>query len=112
MTDISVTFETLLDEFHKEKYEFLSDILEGKKRIVRLKKYTIYVSFIVTNIISFDVFAELSRGIYELGDLHTLTRKMLNIKKICLSYNAREMNTTERLYPEDRRGENTTTSGL
>ncbi len=112
MSNISVTFETLLDEFHKEKYDFLSDIIEENRRVVRLKKYTMYVSFIVTNMIAFDVFAELTSGIYELGELHSLTRRMLNVKKLCLSYDAREMNTTERLYPSDRRGENTNTSGL
>ncbi|MCY3411863.1 MAG: hypothetical protein INQ03_09545 [Candidatus Heimdallarchaeota archaeon] len=106
------SFEHLLDEFHKEKFEFLSDTLDEKVRIVRLKKHTVYVNLFHSHIISYDAYAELSAGIYELGELHVLTRRMLNVKKICQAYEAREMNTTERLYPANRRGENTSTSGL
>lgn len=112
MTISSSNFEALLSDLHKEKYDFISDFIENERRVVRLKKYTIQVTLILTHIISFDAYAELSGGIYELGDLHSLTRRMLNLKKLCLSYEAREMNTTERLYPADRRGQNTTTSGL
>ncbi len=112
MSSLEKKFEDLLLEFHKENYQFLSDHLESNRRVVQLKKYTLNVVLIQTDQISFDIFADLNAGVYELGELHSLTTRMLNVKKLCLEYNCREMNTTERLYPADRRGKQTQTSGL
>ncbi len=104
--------ENLLDDLYGLKYEIVSDYDNEEKRVVMLKHHTIFVTLILSELLDFDVYADLSAGIYELGDLHSLTRKMLELKKLCLSYHAREMNTTERLYPANRRGSQTSTSGL
>ena len=80
---------------------------------ITFEKYQIIATFIRKPTgIDFDIYSNLKSGIYELGELHLITRKMLELKKIGLKYNGREMNTTERLYPKDRQGEETKTSGL
>lgn len=105
-------FEKMLDELHQEKFELIEDFDQDGTRVVLLKRRTIFCTLILSTYIRFDIYAELNSGIYELGDVHVLARNMLNVKKICLDYEAEEMNTTERLYPENRRGKNTQTSGL
>ncbi len=105
-------FEKMLDDLHKEKFELVEDFDQEGSRVVMLKSRNLFCTLILSTFIKFDIYSELSSGIYELGELHVLTRNMLNVKKICLSYEAEEMNTTERLYPENRRGKNTKTSGL
>ncbi len=62
--------------------------------------------------LSFDCYAELKGGIYELGELATIVKYMLGFRNTLIQHGAREINTTERLYPKDRRGKNTRTSGL
>ena len=62
--------------------------------------------------LSFDCYAELSGGIYEIGELASITKNLLLFRETLLQHGAREINTTERLYPADRRGKNTKTSGL
>ncbi len=62
--------------------------------------------------LSFDCYAELKGGIYELGELATIVKYMLEFRNTLIQHGAREINTTERLYPKDRRGKNTRTSGL
>ncbi|OLS22543.1 MAG: hypothetical protein HeimC2_29170 [Candidatus Heimdallarchaeota archaeon LC_2] len=105
-------FEKMLDELHKEKFELIEDFDQDGSRVVMLKHRTLHCTLILSSFIKFDIYSQLNSGIYELGELHVLTRNMLNVKKICLAYEAEEMNTTERLYPENRRGKNTKTSGL
>jgi hypothetical protein len=105
-------FEKMLDELHQEKFELIEDFDQDGQRVVMLKRRNIFCTLILSTFIKFDIYADLSSGIYEMGELHVLTRNMLNVKKICLAYEAEEMNTTERLYPENRRGKNTQTSGL
>lgn len=105
-------FESMLDEFHKFNYKIISDGDVGEKRVVHLQKHTIKLTLILDRIISYDVYAYLTEGIYEIGDVHILTRKLLDVKKICQKFEAREMNTTERLYPQTRQGKYTQTSGL
>jgi len=110
--DLRARFESLLDELHGLKFEITDDFDQDGHRTVLLKRHTIKVAVINKTQIDFDVYADLSEGIYELGELHALTRRILNVKKACLAYDAREMNTTERLYPQNRRGKHTQTSGL
>ena len=111
--DIRLKGEQLLDDLHELGYEAEDDFDENDERFVQFKRHTILVTIKITKLdLEFDVYAELNSGIYEIGDLHLLTRKMLELKKLCLSYEAREINTTERLYPQNRRGKNTQTSGL
>ncbi|MHA2031329.1 MAG: hypothetical protein ACW99A_16490 [Candidatus Kariarchaeaceae archaeon] len=105
-------FEKMLDELHQEKFGLVEDFDQDETRVVMLKRRNIFCTIVLSTHIKFDIYADLSAGIYELGELHVLTRNMLNVKKICLAYEAEEMNTTERLYPENRRGKNTQTSGL
>jgi len=105
-------FEELLNKVHNMKFEIISDFDRDNERVVILKRYSIRLTLKASTGIDFDVYCDLSSGIYELGDLHLLTRTMLEIKKLCLAYDAREMNTTERLYPENRQGKLTQTSGL
>jgi hypothetical protein len=105
-------FEQLINELYNLKYKVITDYDDDGARFVLLKRYTVHVTLKLAQSIDFDVYADLSAGIYEIGDLHNLTRNMLNVKKIALAYHAREMNTTERLYPSNRQGEHTTTSGL
>ena len=105
-------FEDLLGKLHTEGFEITDDFDQDEFRVVMLKKRNMYCNLKMGWNIFFDVYAELTDGIYEIGDLHHLTRNLLNIKKICLDVQAEEMNTTERLYPENRRGKNTQTSRL
>ncbi|MCH8907238.1 MAG: hypothetical protein IH840_09130 [Candidatus Heimdallarchaeota archaeon] len=105
--------EKLLDDLHELKYDMQEDYDEDGVRIVQFRRHTVWITLqIKDETIDFDVYGDLSAGIYELGDLHLLTRRMLEVKKVCLSYEAREMNTTERLYPKNRQGKETKTSGL
>ncbi len=105
-------FEDLIDEMYNLKFKVISDYADIERRVVRFRRVSVYVTLILTHEISFDVYAFLTEGIYELGETHLLTTRMLEVKKICFAFDAREMNTTERLYPENRRGKNTKTSGL
>lgn len=109
---VTLLVEHVLDELHKLGCKIISDFDVGSERIIQLRKHTLYITLKYEEIISFDVYSYLSSGIYELGELQSLTRKMLEIKKIILAFNSREMNTTERLYPKDRQGSDTQTSGL
>jgi hypothetical protein len=105
--------ESLLDDLFGKKYKIVSDGYDDKnQRIIQLRKHTMHLTLVLTNIISYDLYSYLTEGIYEIGDLHLLTNRLLETKKICVAYNAREMNTTERLYPSNRRGKETQTSGL
>ena len=63
-------------------------------------------------VVSYDSYAELKGGIYETGDLLTLVKYLLIFKETLEKHGAREINTTERLYPANRRGKNTKTSEL
>ena len=76
-------FEKLLDELHDLNFKIISDYDEKNERIVIFQHHTIRVTVKLTQSIDFDVYADLISGIYELGDLHSLTRRMLNIKKLC-----------------------------
>ncbi len=106
-------FEKILDDFHKDRFKFISDRDVNGTRVVTLSKYGATVVLVLEEQgVAFDTFADLKTGIYELGDLHTLTRVMLAVKKKCLDLGCREMNTTERLYPQERQGSETKTSGL
>jgi len=106
-------FEDLLTEVHANKFNLTEDRMDGEDRIVTFEKYQIICTLIrKPQGIDFDIYTKIKAGIYELGELHLITRKMLELKKIALKYNAREMNTTERLYPQDRQGKETKTSGL
>lgn len=114
-TEFRTFFEALLDELHADGFRVESDKEEKGSRIVNFQRYQITVTVIShpnSENIDFDIYADLKAGLYEIGDVHLLLRKMLSAKKICLSYNGREMNTTERLYPQDRQGDQTQTSGL
>ena len=44
-------FEELLNDFHKEKFTFETDVIEKNRRVVKLKKYTLHLTLILTNII-------------------------------------------------------------
>jgi len=104
--------EDIISQIHNLGYKITRDIDIKNERYVTFEKFQIHVTIKVSDWISSDIYAELSKGIYELGDLHVITRKMLELKKLLHSFQIREMNTTERLYPEDRQGKSTTTSGL
>ncbi|RMG20843.1 MAG: hypothetical protein D6732_28190 [Methanobacteriota archaeon] len=106
-------FEEVLDYFHGNRFRILSDRDVDGHRTVTLSKYgAILVLVLEGNVIAFDTYADLKAGIYELGELNTLVSVMLQAKRMCLDRGFREMNTTERLYPRDRRGSETRTSGL
>lgn len=111
--NVGSLLESLLDDLFGKKYKIVSDGYDDhKQRIIQLRKHTMHLTLILTDIISYDLYSFLTEGIYEIGDLHLLTSRLLETKKICVAYNAREMNTTERLYPSNRRGKDTQTSGL
>ena len=54
----------------------------------------------------------LKGGYYELGDVNVIANKINLLNEIAEKYDLKQINTTERLYPYNRRGENTRTSGL
>lgn len=113
MSDLKDYMEKVLDFFHEERYKFEADFnTDDGERVVVLRKYDIRVTLVKeTGVISYDIYADL-RGVYELGELHVLLREMLRAKDYCKQLDLRERNTTERLYPPDRTGKNTETSGL
>jgi hypothetical protein len=111
--EIREKLEKILDYFHENKFKIISDTNVKDERVVTLHKYEVYVAlFQDKNEISFDVYGSLKERIYEFGELNLLTRTILNVKKMGLELGIRERNTTERLYPDDRRGNQTKTSGL
>ncbi|MFV2016356.1 MAG: hypothetical protein ACC656_13070, partial [Candidatus Heimdallarchaeota archaeon] len=81
-------FEKMLDELHQEKFELIEDFDQDNTRVVMMKRRNIFCTIILSTYIRFDIYADLGAGIYELGDLHVLTRNLLNVKKICLAYEA------------------------
>lgn len=113
MSERKEQMEKVLDFFHDEKYKFEADFTSPEgERVVVLRKYDIRVTLTQeAKGISFDIYADLN-GVYEFGDMHVLLTAMLRAKDHCMKLNLRERNTTERLYPPDRRGKNTETSGL
>ncbi len=111
--EIREKFEKILDYFYNNRYKIVSDRDVDGKRTVTLSKYgATLVLVLEENNVAFDTYAELKEGIYELGELNTLVSIMLQAKRMCLELDFREMNTTERLYPKDRQGAETKTSGL
>ena len=112
-TELNAQFEELLDYFHEEKCSFEGDYNNALgERVVVVKKYDIRIYIVKEKThISFDIYCEL-QGVYEIGDLHVLLGNMLRIKDKCKLLELRERNTTERLYPAERRGKFTETSGL
>lgn len=111
--ELRESFEEALDYFHQHRFKIVSDRDVDGKRTVTLRKYgATFVLVLEDRGIAFDTFADLKTGIYELGDLNTLVSIMLQVKRMCLEKGFREMNTTERLYPADRQGKETKTSGL
>lgn len=105
--------ESILDHFHKANFKVVSDSDVKGERVVILQRYAIITTLVMNKEeISFDCYADIKEGVYEFGDLNILSRTMLNVKKIAGEIGLRERNTTERLYPDDRRGKNTETSGL
>ncbi len=106
-------FEEVLDYFYKNRFKIVSDRDVNGHRTVTLSKYGATLVLVMEKKgIAFDTFADLKTGIYELGELNTLVSAMLQAKRMCLEKGFREMNTTERLYPKDRQGAETKTSGL
>ena len=88
-----------------EKFSFESDYNVNYNRVIVLKRYGVSITLYQNaNEISYDVYADLAKGIYEIGDMNILTNHMLRANRIAKSFNFREMNTPERLYPSDRAG--------
>lgn len=112
-TNLRERMEAVLTKFYESKFKFESDFNKNYNRVVMMKRYQVQVTLVQTRTeISYDIYADLAQGIYEIGDMNVVTNIMLNAKRIARSFGLREMNTTERLYPADRRGKNTQTSGL
>ncbi len=106
-------FEKVIDEFHELNVKFVSDQSTEEYRRVVMKRYQVVFTLILDkNGVSFDTYADLKSGVYELGDLHTMVRFMLKVREKCKYLGFREMNTTERLYPSNRIGDMTRTSEL
>ena len=88
------------------------EALQNEVKFYTFQKYQIVVQLTVKNMIEIDFYAELKGGYYELGDVNIIANKINSLNDIANKYNLRQINTTERLYPSNRRGENTRTSGL
>ena len=102
----------ILNEIKTIGFNKYRESLQNEVRFYTFLKYQIVVQLIVKNTIEIDFYAELKGGYYELGDVNIIANKINSLNDIAIKYNLRQINTTERLYPYNRRGENTRTSGL
>ncbi len=107
--------EKRIEQIIKELKEKGIELVQIKDNVWQGEKFgSLYFTIFLDpkGIISYDSYAELKGGIYETGDLIALLKYMLRFKEILEKEGAREINTTERLYPADRRGKHTRTSGI
>ena len=104
--------EIVIKGVKKLGFSEFENTFDGKVEYITFQKYQIVIQLIVKNTIEIDFYAELKGGYYELGDVNVIANKLNALNDIANKYNLRQINTTERLYPYNRRGENTRTSGL
>ena len=102
----------ILSDIKKIGFNKYIKTYEGEIKFYTFEKYQVVVQLILKNTIEIDFYAELKGGYYEFGDVNVIANKMKSLNELSKKYNLYQINTTERLYPQNRRGENTRTSGL
>ena len=102
----------ILDEIKKIGFFTHEEAILGDFKFYTFQKYQIIVQLILKKSIEIDFYAELTGGIYETGDISVIANKMGALNELSAKFKIKQINTTERLYPHNRRGRNTNTSGL
>ena len=104
--------DQILNEIKKVGFHKYEEATQNDFKFYTFEKYQIVVQLILKDTIEIDFYAELKGGYYEFGDVNVIANKMKSLNELSEKYNLYQINTTERLYPQNRRGENTRTSGL